>query len=328
MFFTFNFLFASFNKFRIIFFLFLESSSLINGNSTWKQHGIIVAGGNDAGNQLNQLSSPHRIYVDDDDQSIYIADWKNHRIVQWKYDSKNGEVVAGGNESGNRMDQLDQPTDVIVDKKNNSLIIWDGGNKRVIRWFLQNNQNQQIIISYIRCCGIIMDNNGDLYASDWEKNEVRRWKIGDKNGTIVAGGNVRGNNLKQLNSPGNIFVDQDYSVYVSDRDNHRVMKWIKGTKEGTVVAGGQDRGNSLTQLSLPEGVIVDDLGNVYVADCLNHRIMRWLKGSKEGTVIVGGNGKGEQSNQLCCPAGLSFDREGNLYVVDRWNHRVSKFVLN
>ena len=114
------------------------------------------------------------------------------------------------------MDQLNQPTDVIVDKKNNSLIICDHGNKRVIRWSLQNNQNQQIIISDINCFGLTMDNNGDLYVSDYVKNEVRRWKIGDKNGTIVAGGNGEGNNLNQLNYPTYIFVDQDYSVYVSD----------------------------------------------------------------------------------------------------------------
>ena len=30
----------------------------------------------------------------------------NHRIVEWKFGAKMGEVVAGGNESGNRMDQL------------------------------------------------------------------------------------------------------------------------------------------------------------------------------------------------------------------------------
>ena len=40
-----------------------------------------------------------------------------------------------------------------------------------------------------------MDNNGDLYISDSEKNVVRRWKTGDKNVTIVAGGNGQGNNL-------------------------------------------------------------------------------------------------------------------------------------
>src|SRR6185437_7593894 len=104
-----------------------------------------------------------------------------------------------------------------------------------------------------------MDNNGDLYVSDFQKNEVRRWKIGETNGTIVAGGNRKGNHLSQFNEPTYLFVDQYHSVYVSDWGNHRVMKWMKGAKEGIVVAGGQGQGNNLTQLNNPYGVMVDHL---------------------------------------------------------------------
>ncbi|CAM6005295.1 unnamed protein product [Sphagnum balticum] len=207
------------------------------------------------------------------------------------------------------MNQLHSPVDVIVDKKNDSLIICEWGNRRVVQWPRRNGTNGQTIISDIDCRGLAMDNNGDLYVSDDVKNEVRRWKIGDINGTIVAGGNGNGNNLNQLNVPIYLFVDQDHSVYVSDNGNHRVMKWMKGAKEGIVVAGGQGEGNSLTQLSYPEGVIVDHLGRVYVADRCNDRIMRWSEGSEEGQIIVGGNGKGKQPNQFSLPIGLSFDRQ-------------------
>ena len=77
--------------------------------------------------------------------------------------TKNGEVVAGGNGQGTRMDQLDGPTDVFVDKNNNSLIICDKANERVIRWSLQNNQNQQIIISDIHCWGLTMDITVEIF---------------------------------------------------------------------------------------------------------------------------------------------------------------------
>jgi sugar lactone lactonase YvrE len=289
---------------------------------------MTIAGGNGQGNQLNQLSTPLGIYVDDDDQCILIADYNNHRIVEWKSDAKMGQVVAGGNGEGNRTDQLNYPTDVIVDKKTNSLIICDRENRRVVRWSRRNGTNGQVIISDIDCSRLTMNNNGDLYVSDWKKDEVRRWKIGETKGTIVAGGNGKGNQLNQLNIPTYLFVDEDHLVYVSDYSNHRVMKWAKGAKEGIVVAGGQGEGNSSTQLSSPSGVIVDHEGSVYVADCDNHRIMCWLKGSKEGRVIVGGNGKGQQSNQISFPVGLSFDRQGHLYVVDCSNHRVEKFEVD
>ncbi|CAF4007292.1 unnamed protein product [Adineta steineri] len=298
-----------------------------NINTKWRRHGITMAGGNGYGNQLNQLSQPRGIYVDDDHQTVYIADWLNHRIVVWKYRAKSGQVVAGGNGYGNRSDQLYFPTDVIVDKKNNSLIICDQGNRRVVRWSRQNSTIGETIISDIDCYGLTMDKNGDLYVSDYMKNEVRRWKQEEKEEIIVAGGNGKGNHLNQLNCPTYIFVDEDHSIYVSDCDNHRVMKWTKRAK-GVVVAGGNGQGNSLTQLSYPRGVAVDQLGNVYVADYDNHRVMRWCEGSKEGSIVVGGNGKGEQSNQFNCPTGLSFDVQGNLYVVDHGNARIQKFHID
>jgi sugar lactone lactonase YvrE len=304
------------------------NSSPISINTKWKQNGTTIAGGNGGGNQSNQLNTPHGIYVDDDNQCIYIADSLNHRIVEWKSGAKMGQVVAGRNGGGNRMDQLNYPTDVIVDKKNDSLIICDSQNSRVVRWSRRNGTKGQMIISSIDCYGVTMDNNGDLYVSDRIKNEVRRWKIGETNGTIVAGGNGKGNELNQLDLPSHLFVDKDHSVYVSDYYNHRVMKWVKGAKEGIVVAGGQGEGDSLTQLSSSRGVIVDHLGNVYVADTHNNRIMCWSKGSKEGRVIVGGNGYGSQPNQLSNPKDLSFDRQGHLYVVSYGNARVQKFEID
>ncbi|CAF4223766.1 unnamed protein product, partial [Rotaria magnacalcarata] len=140
------------------------------------------------------------------------------------------------------------------------------------------------------------------------KAEVRQYKKGESQGTVVAGGNGRGNRFDQLYGPRYVFVDRDHSVYVSERGNDRVMKWMKGKKEGIIVAGGQGKGNGLTQLSYPKGVVVDQLGTVYVADDENDRIMRWPKGATQGSVIVGGNGGGGQSNQLNGPEGSSFDR--------------------
>ncbi|CAF1188863.1 unnamed protein product [Adineta steineri] len=288
----------------------------------WKQNAITVAGGNGQGQELNQLYDPRGIFVDKN-KNIFIADYWNHHIVEWKRNVKEGHIIAGGNGKGNRMDQLNYPTDVIVDQENHSIIIADYNNRRVSQWL---NQKQQILIDSIDCYGLAMDKHGFLYVSDCKKNEVRRWKIGEYNneGIIVAGGNGKGN---QLNCPSFIFVDQEQSVYISDQNNHRVMKWKKGAKEGTIVAGGNGEGGNLNQLTLPQGVIVDDLGQIYVADFGNHRLMRWCEEKDEGEIVIGGNSRGNQSNQPSGPMGLSFDDEGNLYVVDGWNHRIQKFEM-
>ncbi len=298
----------------------------IQPNATWQQNGLTVAGGNGEGNGINQLYFPQSLHIDDD-QTVYVADGGNHRIVEWKSGATSGQVVAGGNGEGSGAHQLSDPHDVIIDKERDSLIICDWVNKRVVRWPRRNGTSGETIISNISCWGLTMDENGSLYFTDVEKAEVRRYRRGESEGTAVAGGNGKGSRLDQLSDPHKVFVDRNHSVYVSDLGNHRVMKWVEGAKEGIVVAGGQGQGNGLTQLSNPTGVVVDQLGTVYVADEWNHRIIRWIKGATQGSVIVGGNGKGEQSNQLSLPVGLSFNRHGNLYVVDRFNHRVQKFNI-
>ncbi|CAF1421303.1 unnamed protein product [Rotaria sp. Silwood1] len=298
----------------------------IHPNATWSKNGITVAGGNGLGSGTNRLWFPLGLYVDDD-LTIYVADQDNHRIVEWRSGATNGRVVAGGNGEGNGAHQLKWARDVIIDKENDSLIISDGGNNRVVRWPRRNGIRGETIISNISCIGLTMDDNGSLYVVDEQKHEVRQYKIGDTQGTVVAGGNGKGNRFYQLYEPRYVFVDRDHSVYVSDNENHRVRKWEEGAKQGIIVAGGQRQGNRLTQLSNPNGVIVDQLGTVYVADLGNHRIMRWPKGATQGSVIIGGNGQGAQPNQLNTPVGLSFDQHGNLYVADHANHRVQKFNI-
>ncbi|CAF5016986.1 unnamed protein product, partial [Rotaria sp. Silwood1] len=279
----------------------LRGSSIdIHPNARWQQNGITVVGGNGKGNGINQLSIPLGLFVDDE-QTIYVADTSNHRIMKWKWGATSGQVVAGGNGQESGTHQLSNPFDVIVDKETDSLIICDISNRRVVRWPRRNGTSGETIISNIDCWGLTMDENGSLYVVDHGKDEVRRYRRGESEGTVVAGGNGSGNRLDQLNDPRYVFVDRDQSVYISEMGNDRVMKWMKGAKQGIVVAGGQGKGNGLTQLSRPEGVVVDQLGTVYVADRWNDRIMRWPKGATHGNVIVGGNGAGGQSNQLNGP---------------------------
>jgi sugar lactone lactonase YvrE len=263
----------------------------------------------------------------DNDDTLFIADDENHRIVAWKKGDNKGHVVAGGQGKGSGLHQLDRPTDVLIDEETNSLIICDYGNKRVVRWPLNDGTRGEVLVGNIDCSRLAMDKQGCLFVSDYKKHEVRRFTRGDTKGIVVAGGNGKGDQLNQLNTPTYLFVDEEQSVYVSDWDNHRVMKWMKGAKEGIVVAGGNGQGKELTQLDRPNGVWIDNIGTVYVAEDGNDRVTRWPKGGTKGVVVVGGNGEGNATNQFNCPQGLSFDRRGHMYVADWGNHRVQQFKL-
>ena len=246
-------------------------------NARWSQNGVTVAGGNGKGDALNQLCCPYGLDIDDDNQCIIIADYLNHRILEWKIGGSHGKVIAGGRGQGNRLDQLYHPTDVLIDKETNSLFIADRWNRRVLRWSRRKGTTQgEVIVDNIHCIGLAIDHQRYLYVSDDVKNEVRRYIIGEKNGIVVAGGNGQGNQLNQLNIPTYLFIDEEQAVYVCDCDNHRVMKWNKGAKEGIVAAGGQVKGSALTQLSYPNDLFVDASDTIYVVDARNDRIEVFL----------------------------------------------------
>ncbi|CAF0834571.1 unnamed protein product [Adineta ricciae] len=296
-------------------------SSPVGNYKRWSRNGITIAGEQESGCRITQFCNPVRICMDDNNQTLYIVDHWNNRIMKWK-----SNAMCDIN-SDQRLDQLNRPGDIIIDELNDSLIISDVGNRRIVQWPRHQNEPIKVIISDIVCQGLAMDNCGNLYVSDYERHEVRRWQIGDVRGVLVAGGNKRGSGLNQLDSPTGIFVDHEQSVYIADYFNHRVMKWKEGSQEGTIVAGSQTEGNGLAQLSGPNSILVDQSDTIYIADTNNHRVMRWLKNASQGTVVVGGHGHGGQSNQLYNPRGLLMDRENNLYVADSSNHRIQKYRI-
>ncbi|CAF4629471.1 unnamed protein product, partial [Rotaria socialis] len=88
----------------------------IPANATWAQNGVTITGGNGTGGATSQLFYLHGLFVDDD-QTVVIADYSNHRIMQWKNgDTTNGQVVAGGKGQGNGLHQLNNPIDVLIYK--------------------------------------------------------------------------------------------------------------------------------------------------------------------------------------------------------------------
>lgn len=96
------------------------------------QNGITVAGGNRVGNVFSQLHGPYNVHVDDDD-TLYIADCWNHRIMEWKSGAIRSQLVAGGKRKGNQSNMLQYPLNVIIDKESDFLTISDYGNRRVVR---------------------------------------------------------------------------------------------------------------------------------------------------------------------------------------------------
>ncbi|CAF4418334.1 unnamed protein product, partial [Rotaria magnacalcarata] len=211
-------------------------------NAQWSQNGTIVAGGNAEGNATNQLFYPHGLFVYDDDQTIVISEFWNHRVMQWKIGDTHGKIIAGGKGEGNRLDQLYLPSDVLFDKQTDSFIVCDYNNSRIVLWPRHNGTRRgTFLINNITCWGLVMDHQRHLYVSDYKKHEVRRYQLEGnmKNGTLVAGENEQVNDFDAGDWFYYIFVDRYQAVYISNTFNHSVTKWNNGAKEGIIVAGGQ-----------------------------------------------------------------------------------------
>ncbi|CAF1397155.1 unnamed protein product [Adineta ricciae] len=191
-------------------------------------------------------------------------------IAEYSFKQWNN-YCCGGNEEENENFQVKTPDDVIIDKFNkNALIICDYSGEKVVRWFLQDERNPEIIKSSIFCSGLALDKDGALYIIDTRNNQVIRIKQGEKNETIVAGRHGSGTDLNQLKASHYIYVDNDYSLYISDNNNNRVMKWTKGATQGILFADGSNK----KILDEPHGLVMDHLGQLYIVDKNNHRILR------------------------------------------------------
>ena len=295
-------------------------------DTDWSDVGITLLKGYGPENVSYHLIDPHSLFIDSND-TFYMTDVNEHRVIQYRLHDGHFRIVAGGNGIGNRSDQLNYPSNAILDKDSNSLIVCDNANYRLVRWFLETNQPELMKIENIRCSDLFLDHHGFLYLNDIDRDEIRRFRIGERNGTVVAGGHGEGKELNQLNSPMFFTIDHEGSIYISDHRNHRIMKWTPGAEKGILIAGGLGAGDGLTQLNQPMGIVVDQWKTIYVADFYNNRVIRWFDETFRGDVIIGHGGPGNEANQLHGPIDLDFDREGNLYVIDHYNNRLQKYLV-
>ncbi|CAF1147304.1 unnamed protein product [Adineta steineri] len=163
-----------------------ESDVDCGGTTCWSQclpqQGL--AGGNGYGGQLNQLCYPTFIFVDEE-QSVYVSDGSNHRVMKWGKDAKEGRIVAGGNGQGRNLNQLWAPKGVVVDHFGR-IYVADCYNDRVMRWYEgkeegeivvggngQGNQTNQLM----RPLGLSFDDEGNLYVADDCNHRIQKFEI-------------------------------------------------------------------------------------------------------------------------------------------------------
>ncbi|CAF3404643.1 unnamed protein product [Rotaria sp. Silwood1] len=191
----------------------------ICADATWARIGTTVAGGNGVGDGLNQLDQPFGLFVDEN-QTVYVADFANHRIVKWIRDATSGQLVAGGNGADDH-------------NRNREIYVADNANHRVLRL---NFETKKILIAaggshgngadqLAFPNGVIVDQLGTVYVADTDNRRIIRWPRGATTGSIIAGGHGPDSEPDQLDNPTNLSFDIEENLYVVDPSNHRVQKF-------------------------------------------------------------------------------------------------------
>ncbi|CAF4021362.1 unnamed protein product, partial [Rotaria sordida] len=329
---------------------------------SWSSTFATVAGTGISGTSASTLYNPFSVYIDGLD-TVYIADYNNHRVQKYLSGSTMGIQVAGfGTTAGTTGVYLNKPTAVFVNS-NGVIYILDSLNYRVQQWSSgqpmgitvaggrgQGAAYTQISTSY----ALYVDAQSNIYISDCGNNRIHFWAFGNTTaGKMVAGNNVAGNGANQLNCPWGIYVTSNGTMYIVDRNNHRIQRWLPAlttTTTSTVppltyasyqvcqngvwsssmatLAGTYNSAGSTTSLlSSPYDVFVDGNNNVFVADYSNNRIQRFAAGSTIGTNVAGITLSGGSGfNELYGPSAIFVTPNGVMYIVDTLNYRVQKWV--
>jgi sugar lactone lactonase YvrE len=104
------------------------------------KQGIVVAGGQVEGNGLTEFSSPRGVVVDQLG-TVYVAEWRDHRITRWVKGATQGSVIVGGNGRGGQSNQLDGPVGLSFDRHGNLFVV-DEGNHRVQKFNIEYTSNK------------------------------------------------------------------------------------------------------------------------------------------------------------------------------------------
>ena len=295
-------------------------------NSTSGTSSVIVAGTGSSGLGPSTLNRPRRVFVDDE-LSIYIADYYNHRIQKWGYGACAGVTVAGNGSTGSGTSQLNYPRDVVVDA-NGFMFITDSDNHRILRWLVGAAAGECIA----GCSGILgnradrlkypnavaFDDNGLLYVSDCSNHRVQKF-------SLFSTSSKYGTYCDRIVEEVDTLLLKKLLTSLAQLILSPTARW---TQFPITVAGSPTAvsGSGPSALTLNQGIRIVDNNTLFIADTGNHRIVVIQPNSTNATAIIG-SGPGTATNQFQEPTDV-FVTNTSIYILDALNYRVQMWPRN
>lgn len=152
------------------------------------------------GSALNQLNTPTGLFIDSDD-TLYITDSANCRIMAYSYNANIGTMVAGTGSCGSGLNQFASGARYLFVDSNKNIYVSDQSNQRVMRWASGGSTGVMVAgtgaggssLSQVNYpYGIWVDSNSNIFLAEYNNNRVTKWASGSSAGIIVAGNGTAG----------------------------------------------------------------------------------------------------------------------------------------
>jgi DNA-binding beta-propeller fold protein YncE len=282
--------------------------------ATWSKNGTLFVGlrNGTAGNDSMALNDPGSLDIDSD-SNLYIVDYGNNRVMQWKNGALSGIQIGGF---------IYHPQDIFVSSTG----------KIYITDYNEMYKYDSITNSWITIIRKLPDNAMGFYVDEYQsliyvdsygEDIIMSYNLDGTPIGIVAGvESESGNDSYHLIDPSDVFVDEYNSyIYVADSVNDRIQRYKIGEKRGVTVAGIEVG----CEIDIPVQVIVTSNGDIYALELFKNRIMKVTNNYTPKCVCLVGCSDTRQLDSL---QSFQFDRHGNLYVIYPNKHTVLKFGIS
>jgi len=242
------------------------------------------------------------------DNTVYVADTGNHRIV-----GPSGPWGKKGTGTG----EFNSPRGVGV-ARNGNVYVADMNNNR-IQYFTARGSflgwrgsEGTAAGQFINPTDVAVDLGGYVFVADRGNRRIQYFTA---NGSFVASWGHEGGGGGNFD-PYGVAVAAGRKIYVSDCNNHWMRRLLPGNGWGT-------RGPGKGQFEYPHDLALAPDGDVYVADCGNHRIQYFAaNGSFRGMW----GSQGEQPGEFDSPHDVTITPNGKrAFFADTENHRVQYY---
>ena len=288
------------------------------------------------GSDQYQMNAPRNIAIASD-ESLYIADSLNHRILHL---DEQGNLLHSWGEFG-------------ASDFNTNIIALEG--------------------AFNEPWGVAVGPDGSVFVADTWNNRIQ--KFSPEGEFLTMWGQFgAAESLYHFWGPRGVAVDEEGRVFVTDTGNKRVVIF---DSDGNDLAELGGAGLGVGQFDEPVGISVDDLGRLYIADTWNKRIQimipeegedlnypthiswdidawygepldnkpyiaidteynsyiadpimgRVLVFDQMGNYLLTFGGYGSGPNEIGIVSGLAVDDQGRVWVADGQNNRLMQFVM-